>query len=99
MSTKTESNSNAILSRILALAIAVVLGFGVYLLWHNNIKERPPAPVQPQTLSEIGTPPDVAACLTTRLAEIEALADEGLMDEDSVALSRARARTLCIQRN
>lgn len=86
--------------RLIALVIAALLAVLVFFVWQN--KEERVAAQSTQdavTLSGLGVPVEVEACIAERLAVIDNYAETGIMNPADAQLSRDRARTECLQRN
>ncbi len=91
--------SNAPWMRLVALVLALLLAVAGWFVWQNAQLRNQTATPAAEKLPALGTPQAVSDCIDERTAEINALINEGLMDEDAARLSLQRARSLCVQRN
>ena len=87
--------------RLVALVLAILLGVLAWFVWEQAERNRQRTVDLPRAtqLPALGTPASVDDCIAKRSAEIDALLDQGLMDEDAAKLSLQRARSVCTQRN
>jgi cytoskeletal protein RodZ len=97
--TEKSASSSGLIGRLIALVLAVLLALLGYWIWQNTIVNAPPEPIQAETLTEIGVPEAVTACIDERQREIDQLVADGMVSEAWAEESRNQARALCYQRN
>ncbi len=101
MTTSSHTIANAPWMRLVALALAILLAAVAWFVWEQAERNSDRVVALPSAaqLPGLGTPAGVDACVAKRSAEINALLDQGLMDDDAAKLSLQRARSVCTQRN
>lgn len=101
MTASSHTIVNAPWMRLVALVLAVLLAVAAWFAWESVVRNSRDARTVPaaEELPSIGSRESVDACIAKRSAEINALLDQGLMDDDSAKLSLQRARSVCTQRN
>lgn len=100
MTASSQTIANAPWMRLVALVLAVLLAIGAWFVWQEAERRSSGVTALPtaEQLPALGTPASIDECIAKRSDEINALLDQGLMDEDAARLSLQRARSLCTQR-
>ncbi len=102
--TQTSGFADSIWARLLALIIAIALG---WLLWSNWAEDfqvlfaqnDETAPVV--SVSEPAKPvnPALEECLAARVGDVDRMKEEGILSDAQYSSFRARAEELCRQQN
>jgi len=101
MTASSHTIVNSPWMRLVALVLAILLVAAAWFAWESaerNTREARNVPTA-EDLPSIGSRESVDDCIAKRSAEINALLDQGLMDDDAAKLSLQRARSVCTQRN
>ena len=100
MTASSQTIANAPWLRLVALVLAILLAIGAWFVWLEAERRGSGVTAFPtaEQLPALGTPASVDECIARRSDEINALLDQGLMDEDAARLSLQRSRSLCTQR-
>lgn len=90
-------------ARILSLIIAVVVALGAFLIYSEEIGRPLMKADVPGGAAAILRPyaqsTAVNDCRAKRLAEIDGLAKQGILNEEDANTARTRAITMCSERN
>jgi hypothetical protein len=99
MTASSQTIANAPWMRLVALVLAILLAIGAWFVWQEAERRSSRVTALPSAsqLPALGTPASVDDCVAKRSDEINALLNQGLMDEDAARLSLQRARSLCTQ--
>ncbi len=102
---QTSSFADSILARLLALIIAILIGWLLWSNWSQDFKQlasgESDAPAAVVSTSEPAKPANAAleACLKQRVGDVDRLKEEGILTEEKYAAFRSRAESLCRAQN
>lgn len=93
---------DTIWARLIALAIAVALGWAFWTTWSEDViamieggPEALPIAAQNDIQEQTMANPELEACLEKRLGDVQMMASEGVITEAQVAGFSQRATELC----
>jgi hypothetical protein len=90
-------------ARILSLIIALAVALAGFVIFNDDLGKPLKKVTVPggaaAMLAPYGERAAVSACTDKRLAEIDNLANQGLLSEEDAAMARTRAITMCSERN
>ncbi len=95
-------------ARILAVIVAVVLGFAIYTNYGDVIMqelagERDTLSISSysgqRTEPEVKANPALEACLNERIGHVNKMKEDGILSEAKYGTFKARAEELCVQQN
>lgn len=99
MAATTKPTTGEIGGRILSLIIAILLAIVCYQIWLGIERREAAEPMPAGVLPQVGSSPAVTQCITARMADIEKMVSDGMLDGDAAAKARQDARSLCVQQN
>lgn len=94
--TKTVVDTRA--ARVVALVLAVALAAVFYAVWREEVSTLFGDLTAPEaeSLTVTHEDPAVAACLESRIADVDRMRDDGLIDDAQHGVFAERAASLCV---
>jgi hypothetical protein len=91
---------DSILARLIALAIAVLIGVIFFVYWADDIRtlmagDEPQIPVFAEQGPVVGVNPALQDCLDQRVGDVDKMKAEGIVNDAQYASFRQRAEELC----
>ena len=95
-----RSFADSILARLIALAIAVLIGVIFFVYWTDDIRtlmagDEPQIPVFAEQPPVVGVNAALQNCLDQRVGDVDNMKAEGIVNDAQYASFRQRAESLC----
>ena len=102
--TETRSFLDTIFARLIALIIAALIGYVLYVYWADDMRDlvsgNPPAiPVLSEQAPVQSVNPALQACLDERVGDVDKMKADGIINDAQYASFRDRAEALCRSQN
>lgn len=95
--TRTTSAVDSKWARLAALCLAVALAVMFYSLWRDDVVALFGDLTEPQTdMASADGDPVLAACLATRIGDVDRMRADGLIGDAQYEAFRSRAVSLCV---
>ena len=99
MSEATSTTNSGAAGRMIALAVAALAAWGLYVTYQKTQTIRTQASdpaLSAETLPAFGQNEAVAQCIEQRVAEVEYMVENGFLAKDVADRSKDEARSICI---
>ncbi len=102
--TASRSFADSIFARLIALAIAVLIGWVFYVNWADDIRalfadKGPGIPIITQQTPVQTANPALQACLKQRVGDVDKMKADGVINDAQYASFRERAEQICRAQN